>query len=244
MSVIHQIDFTTGPVGASITPANTPGFNGPTTGAAPIFSDDIPQLGEADYSMSLDVDAASYNNAVFSQTQALIWVGMYLKVINRPTSGSAYWFINIGDGHRGGGITGDYYFSTGGEIGFRDHFGGTILTPPLVENQWYRLAFKANPGSTTGARIKLYTGADLHTMSPTWDSGDLDHTTTNGTYTSSIRIGLTSGDLINTNYHLYRVRVDNAVEPDPIPAPPPTTVSTHYRLNSSGVWVPAEAVLL
>jgi hypothetical protein len=153
--------------------------------------------------------------------QSLAWFSYYFKTPS--TAPAATTTIMSWFGNSGANSIGNLRLGTDMTVTIRDDVSGVYTTPALPVNTWVRIAVKAQPGSATGHRLRLYVGANRHGSTPDYDSGD--KTATNGIATNvdSLHIGLITNGA-NTVY-IDRMRADNATEPAGIPTGGPPTVN-------------------
>lgn len=226
MAQVGAVDYTAGPDGAAITPANTAGLSPTQNGVAPTFSADVPpDYINADFSAWVNTSSGSYNNIDWT-AGPLAWLSFYLKLPAMPATDSypMIWF----DGS--GGRIGDLRFNAGaGSLLLRDNFGAVLAASTVLPlNVWHRVAIRVQPGSATGHQLRLYLGENRHGDTPDFDSGGLPATAAGRTNVGRWRFGLISG--LSVNFKIARQRVDNAAEPAPIVP----VAETRYRYFVDG----------
>ena len=211
MAVIAELteEFEGGTIGTAITTGNSvfASITG-TTVTPPTFVAD-PYIGTRSGRVQTAATTSSLR-ADFTGV-ATLWFNFYFKVITAPgaITAVANWFS-------GANKVGDLRIAAvagGVEFQLRDNStvrwtSATVL--PL--DTWCRVAVRAVPLTATGHRAKLYTGANLATMTVTEDSGDLTCSAqTLATTMTSVRLGCISAETMDLRYD--RIRGDNASEP-------------------------------
>lgn len=103
---------------------------------------------------------------------AQIGVSVELEVPTLPAAGAYQVLMTWGNGSsRGGtfGVTGE------GEVKIQDlaRARGTSTSLGLRQGDRIRVVIKAQPGSTTGHRLRIFTGSNIYGTTPDYDSGDV-----------------------------------------------------------------------
>jgi hypothetical protein len=114
-----------------------------------------------------------------------LWVGFYIKIITTPdaTSAISSWFSNTTK-------VGDFRLGTDNTVSLRDNNTTVWTSTALATNTWHRIAIKSIPNSATGHRVRIYSGANLDTMTTSQDSGDLAATASGMTAVDNFRMGV------------------------------------------------------
>lgn len=150
--------------------------------------------------------SASSRIARFNFTaRATIYVDVKIRVVVAPATSTAVlsWYSGSGTGALKVGdvqvqpVAGD---TTKFQFRLRDVNTQQWLSANLDVGTWYRVAVKANPGSTTGHRLRLWSGATIDNALPDVDSGDLAATGSTATALDNLRLGILSTETITVRF--------------------------------------------
>ncbi len=101
---------------------------------------------------------------------------------------------------------------TDGSIQLRDGLTARFTSPVLTTFEWYWISVKFTPGSSTGARLKVYNRA----ATQVYDSGDGVATSTAATAMDNLRVGYLAGGG-DATYSVDRLRADTTTEIAAVP---------------------------
>lgn len=191
-----------------------------TGGATPTFSAADVQQGTTALRI---LTAANQVNARYDFTAGpLAWFGIYFKTPSVAPAATTTLMTWAGDANVNN--IGNVRLNTDMTMTIRDNNTAVYTTPtPLPVNTWVRIAVKAQPGSATGHRLRLYVGTSRHSVTPDFDSGNVTATNGIATNVDTFHVGLLTN---GTNTVLYdRMRGDDAVEPAGVSVGGPPTVA-------------------
>lgn len=184
----------------------------------PFFNTGDHQDGAAVSTASLDVNCAagqtSTNRADVATALGLIWQDVFFKVVTLPGSNTTIWnwYNNT---TLIGGIQVRPAATTTYNLAIRSASTSVFTTTtPLNVDEWYRLAWKVVPGSSTGLRLKIFGGANLLTMTPTTDSDD-KASGVSAAGIDNIRFGILGTDAARgaMRVRFDQLRTDDAAQP-------------------------------
>lgn len=195
-----------------------------TAGAKISLADWDNQVGvEATYSAdSIEGSASAYFNVAAARSQyrknfvtalGLLWFSNYIKLEAMPAD-----TVYLTEWFNGANKVGDLRVGPTGILTIRDlntALTGATSSVALAAGAWARFSVRIQPGSTTGHELRVYTGANLHTMTTSF-AGSGAATAGGQTAISLIRFGVQATNTIK--YRLDRLRGNTTVEPSPLPA--------------------------
>lgn len=226
-------DFEGAAGGAAVTTGNSI-FDDLAGAATPTFNTTSPLQGTRSMEVITTANTALCR-ADFGPT-ATAWFGFYLWVTTRPAASTAIvnWYNTTTK-------IGDLRLTAAGELQLRDNNTARWTSTALATGEWHRVAIKVVPGSTTGHRVRIYTGPALNSATPSQDSLDQTATGTAQTAISLFRVGILSSDTATIKFD--RLRGDDAVEPAGLATVniPPVAVLT---ATPSGTVAPYQTVTL
>lgn len=229
MVAIPQLveDFTTGPDGASVlgasifTAANATGTGTSTFSSAHAL--------DGQYGCLFPVSPDFALRRVDFGYKAVVWLSYYIKPLANAASNTA--ILNFyGDTTKIGDLR---FFGGGTTLNLRSiNTSAWTAANPLALNQWHRVAVLISPNNGAGVlRVRIYSGAQLHSTTPTEDSGNITATAL-VTSLNNVRMGTASVDATLT-YAIDRVRGDDAAEPGPLLLTGPLT----FQAATATGWV-------
>lgn len=201
------IDMNTGPAGAVMKLEDGWDARDTTATDATYSSDAV----EGAFSMRVNTTSARMSYREDIVAQALVWWAFYMKLDALTRSSAVY----ITEWYNGGSKVGDVRLNADRTLTLRDNITAVtgMTSPVIAEGAWVRVAGKVEPGSTTGHVLKLYTGTNLHTMTPTWEASGA---ATSGAQSAvdTFRVGVIQA---STALHkIDRYRGNSTVEPSPV----------------------------
>lgn len=225
MATLLTETFESGTSGQAITTSNT--AFGSITGAAPTFDTDAIEGTLA--GRFNPAGQQSMGRADFPQRPAA-WLSFYLKTplqIANP--------VYIASFFHGGARIGDLRLSVDGSLAVRDNFTAVLTTPALLQaGQWARIALRVEPGTAGGLHLRVYTGPNLHTTTPSnGAAGQTANSTVTATAIDNYRLGVVTA--ADADLLVDRIIIDDTTEPAPIDQ----GTDTNAYIYVGGEWVPA-----
>ncbi len=199
-------DFETGTNGTAITTANT--FFTDTAPVVPMVITSADAISGSRAATLGTLNSASVNTVSFTGATDG-WVMFYFKPMTLPTVNTGFLSAYEGDTTK----LWDLRFLTGGQLQYRSVNTARWQSNVLALNAWHRIAINSNPdsggaGSTT---IRVYSGAQLHSASPTQNSTEQLLAAT-ATICDNYRFGALNADA-TFQFLMDYVRGDSDTEP-------------------------------
>jgi hypothetical protein len=180
---------------------------------------------------SLRVNGTSTHSATWLDTaRAESYVSFYFYLPSDPAANS--FLAQLRDSVPA--VVAQVGFTTAGELRIRNALSTVYTTSGLQNNQWYRADWYVSNTANT-QRIRLYTGASLHssnTADATFDSGNQSYT---GGDQSRTDFGAIAGVAGGWEAFGDRLRVDDASMPAPYSAPAAATWVLKRRVGGVAV---------
>lgn len=180
---------------------------------------------------SLRVNGSASNFATWTDTaRAESYMSLYFYLPTDPAANS--FLVQLRDSVPA--VVAQIGFTTAGELRIRNALSTVYTTSGLQNNQWYRADWYVSNTANT-QRIRLYTGASLHssnTADATFDSGDQSYT---GGDQSRTDFGAIAGVAGGWEAFGDRLRVDDASMPAPYSAPAAATWVLKRRVGGVAV---------
>lgn len=200
-------DFAGGAAGTNWTTGNTIVDNFTAGNLIPTFAADNFPL----FSVSGRIAGATDGTTVVCRCDfaaATAWISFYIKVEATPSSNIALalWYA-------GANKVGDLRLTPASALQLRNGSAEVFTTTALTAGEWHRVSLWVNPGSTTGHRLRIYSGANLHGTTTSQDSGLVSANAASGALTD-LRLQNNSGSTTH-DVRLQRLRGDTTTEPAP-----------------------------
>lgn len=201
-------DFSTPANGVEITTANSTidNISGTATGqptcttANPLDATNQPKSAQFVTSVSNRICRINFDAPV-----GYLWVSYYFWLTTAPATSTA--IMNAYDGETT--KIADIRLTSTGQLQLRDQNTSLWTSTALGTGQWHRVELKVDPADSIGLRLRIYSGANLHSTTVSQDSGL--RASTIGVNVSNVRFGLISNETVD--YRMTRLRADDANPP-------------------------------